>query len=54
MYNFEELNGMIKYELKGIAENMGIEKVSAMKKLDIINAILEKERIHKKVRGLKT
>ncbi len=42
MYNKDELNGMKKEQLKELAENMGIEKVSAMKKLDIINAILEK------------
>lgn len=42
MYNFEELNRMTKDELKVIAVERKIEKVSAMKKLDIINAILEK------------
>ena len=42
MYNFEELNRMTKDELKAIAVERKIEKVSAMKKLDIINAILEK------------
>lgn len=43
MYKFEELNGMTKENLKSIANELNIEKVSLMKKLDIINAILEKE-----------
>lgn len=43
MYKFEELNAKTKDELKNIAGDMGIEKISAMKKLDIINALLEKQ-----------
>lgn len=50
MYNFEELNSMTKDKLKEIAEGMGIEKVSAMKKLDIINKILESEKEKKSER----
>ncbi len=43
MYKFDELNLMTKEELKKIATGLGIQKVSAMKKLDIINSIIEKE-----------
>lgn len=43
MYKFEELNAKTKDELKNIAGEMGIEKISAMKKIDIINALLEKQ-----------
>lgn len=44
MYEFEKLNKMKKSDLKIIAEELNIPKVSAMKKLDIINAILENEK----------
>lgn len=43
MYKFKELNSMTKEKLKSIATELNIEKVSLMKKLDIVNAILEKE-----------
>lgn len=43
MYNFKELNSKTKAEIKTIAEGLGIENLSAMKKLDIINAVLAKE-----------
>ncbi len=43
MYNLEKLNSMTKDEVKEIAQSLDIPKISAMKKLDIINAILEKE-----------
>lgn len=43
MYVFEKLNTMKKDDLREIASGMGIEKLSAMKKLDIINAILENQ-----------
>lgn len=42
MYKIEELNGMTKDKLKTIAVELNIEKISVMKKSDIINAILEK------------
>ncbi len=48
MYSFEELNSKTKEELKNIANEKGIPKVSAMKKLDIINAVLEAEKAVKK------
>lgn len=44
MYEFEKLNKMTKIQLKKIADEFNIEKVSAMKKLDIINAILESDK----------
>lgn len=44
MYKFEELNSKTKDELKNIAGDFGIQKISVMKKLDIINAILEAEK----------
>lgn len=50
MYSFEGLNLMTKDKLKEIAESMGIEKVSAMKKLDIINKIIESEKEKKSER----
>ena len=50
MYNFEELNSMTKDKLKDIAETMGIKKVSVMKKLDIINRIIESEKEKKSER----
>lgn len=43
MYSFEKLNSMSKDEVKAIAEELEIKKISAMKKLDIINAIVEKQ-----------
>ncbi len=43
MYSLEKLNSMTKDEIKEIASDLGIEKISAMKKLDIINLILEKD-----------
>ena len=48
MYNFEELNGMTKDVLKEIAEKLGVKKISAMKKTDIINAVIEAEKSQKK------
>ncbi len=48
MYSFEELNKMTKEKLKEIADNMGIEIVSSMKKLDIINKINDGEKTEKK------
>lgn len=48
MYSFEELNKMTKDKLKEIADNMGIEVVSSMKKLDIINKITDEEKTEKK------
>lgn len=44
MYDFEQLNSMTKDKLKEIAAGKGIPRLSAMKKLDIINAILEADR----------
>lgn len=44
MYKFEELNEKTKDELKIIAGELDIQKISAMKKLDIINAIINKEK----------
>ncbi len=44
MYEFEKLNKMKKDDLKKIASGLNIQKISAMKKLDIINAILESEK----------
>ncbi len=44
MYNFEDLNKMTKDKLKEVAEDMGIEISASMKKLDIINSVLEKEK----------
>lgn len=44
MYKFEELNVKTKDELKIIAGELKIQRISAMKKLDIINAILEAEK----------
>lgn len=44
MYKFEELNMKTKDELKIIAGELNIQRISAMKKLDIINAILETEK----------
>lgn len=44
MYDFEQLNGMTKDKLKEIASEKKIPKLSTMKKLDIINAILEADR----------
>ena len=41
IYKFEELNIKTKDQLKKIATELGIPKISAMKKLDIINAILD-------------
>ena len=43
MSNFEELNSKTKDELKVIALNYNIKRLSSMKKLDMINAILEAE-----------
>lgn len=48
MYKFEELNGMTKDVLKEIAEKLGVTKISAMKKTDIINAVIEAEKSQKK------
>lgn len=48
MHSFEELNKMTKDKLKEIADNMGIEVVSSMKKLDIINKITDEEKTEKK------
>lgn len=50
MYEFEKLNKMTKDKLKEIASEMNIKRISAMKKLDIINAILavDKETAEKK------
>ena len=42
MYTYEQLNNMTKDKIKTIAEEMGITKISALKKLDIINLIVEK------------
>lgn len=44
MYEFEKLNKMKKEDLKEIAAGLNIRKISVMKKLDIINAILESEK----------
>ena len=44
MYDFEQLNSKTKEQLKAIAAEKNIPKLSSMKKLDIINAILESER----------
>lgn len=44
MYDFEQLNSKTKEQLKLIAAEKNIPKLSAMKKLDIINAILEADR----------
>ena len=44
MYDFEQLNSKTKEQLKAIAAERNIPKLSTMKKLDIINAILESER----------
>ena len=41
MYNWDELNKLTKNEIKAIASDLGIAKISVMKKLDMINAILE-------------
>ena len=41
MYNLDELNKLTKNEIKAIASDLGIAKISVMKKLDMINAILE-------------
>ena len=43
MYSLEKLNSMTKDEIKEIASGLGIEKISSMKKLEIINLILEKD-----------
>lgn len=43
MYSFDELNKMTKDKLKGIAQDLGIEIDSSMKKLDIINKIAEEK-----------
>ncbi len=43
MYSLEKLNSMTKDEIKEIASDLGIEKISSMKKIDIINLILEKD-----------
>lgn len=43
MYEFDELNKKTKDELKTIASELGINKISALKKLDIINAILNSQ-----------
>ena len=43
MYKFQDLNKMTKDELKKLAQDAGIEKISALKKLDIINLLLELE-----------
>ena len=43
MYSFDELNKMTKDKLKGIAQELGIEIDSSMKKLDIINKIAEEK-----------
>lgn len=40
MYSFEKLNSMTKDDIKGIASELNISKISTMKKLDIINAII--------------
>lgn len=45
MYEFSELNNKTKDKLKEIALEYNIQKLSSMKKLDIINAILEAEKI---------
>ena len=37
MYKFKDMNKMTKDELKKLAQDAGIEKISAMKKLDKIN-----------------
>ncbi|MCH5213419.1 MAG: transcription termination factor Rho [Oscillospiraceae bacterium] len=44
MYDFEQLNSKTKDQLKAIAMEKNIPRLSTMKKLDIINAILEAER----------
>lgn len=44
MYQLDELNKKKKEELKEIAEKLGIEKVSAMKKGEIIEAVLKSEK----------
>ncbi|MGN0182477.1 MAG: transcription termination factor Rho [Candidatus Ornithomonoglobus sp.] len=44
MYEFEKLNRMKKDDLKEIASDLNITKISAMKKLDIINAIIEMQK----------
>jgi transcription termination factor Rho len=41
MYSIEELNKKNKDELKEIAQSLNIPKISAMKKLDLVNAIAE-------------
>lgn len=48
MHEFEELNKKTKDKLKEIALNYNIQKISTMKKLDIINAILEAEKSEQK------
>lgn len=48
MYNQEQLNSMSKEELKGIAQSLEIKKISVLKKNDIINAIIEKQKEKKK------
>ncbi len=47
MYVFEQLNKMTKDKLKEIAIGYKIPKISVMKKLDIINAILDFEKKNK-------
>lgn len=42
MYTFDQLNSMTKEKIKEVAAEMGITKISALKKLDIINLIVDK------------
>lgn len=42
MYTFDQLNSMTKDKIKEVAAEMGITKISALKKLDIINLIVDK------------
>ena len=44
MYEFEKLNKMKKEDLKEIASELNIPKISALKKIDIINAIIESQK----------
>ena len=44
MYKVEELNKKTKDELKMIAVAFNIKRLSSMKKLDMINAIIDAEK----------
>ena len=48
MFKVDELNGKTKDQLKVIAATFDIKRLSAMKKMDIINAILEAEKAAEK------